>query len=142
MPVNQDFANLLAERQEFYISRQNYEIEDYFNKDTRENIAKFWRVLFQNEISYEMLRKELATQNYGFTLRGLFQQIDSNLDGFFNFNDLKAFIEKNGAFNASHTDIRGLLLKMGGYKNNRGKKDLNIGFVDFSEEFQVKLPQK
>ena len=81
------------------------------------------------------MRRELAQNTFGFSLRSLFQQIDLDLDGFFNSYDLKVFLEKNGAFKASNSDIRGLLLKMGGYKNNRGEKDMKIRFVDFAEEF-------
>lgn len=73
-------------------------------------------------------------------MRSLYQQIDLDMDGIITAHDLRVFLEKNGTFKASHVDIRGLALKMGGMKNNRGKKNLLITFNDFAEEFQVKLP--
>lgn len=68
-------------------------------------------------------------------MRSLFQQIDLDLDGIITCHDLRVFLEKNGTFKASHIDIRGLALKMGGFKNNRGKKYQTITFNDFAEEF-------
>ena len=93
---------------------------EYFHPETRQILANFYTIILASEYRYESLRRELSTDVYRSNLPSLFGEIDTDLNGKISENELLTFVEKNGAIRLTPMDVRGLFLKMGGLKQNRG----------------------
>ena len=107
LPINQDFAQLLISRPDFYMNRQEYEIENYFNPDTKVIIKKLFTKLLESEYQLERLRHRINALTY-FNLKSAFNQMDYNFDGLIEKNDFRQFLETSGVFNPTLIDIDGL----------------------------------
>lgn len=86
LPVTHEYASILASRPDFYMNRQEYDINNYFNLDTRHEIATFWSLLFDNEIKQELLRNEMRANHY-LQQKEIFNHMDYDSDGFVSKND-------------------------------------------------------
>ena len=63
LPVSKEYAALLTDRPDFYMSR-GVPARDFFNLDTRSEFRALWSALFKCERSSEVLRVSIRKRPY------------------------------------------------------------------------------
>lgn len=130
LPVSKEYAALLTDRPDFYMSR-GVPPSQFFNVDTRQEMRNLWAALFKCERSCEVLRTGLRARPY-FNLKAAFSFIDRNGMGQLALEDVREFLSNNGFF-ATERELQGIMQKCD--KSGDGR----ISFNEFIDEFQPKL---
>jgi Ca2+-binding EF-hand superfamily protein len=130
MPVSKEYAALLTDRPDIYMSR-GVPPSQFFNFDTRQELRNIWTALFKCERSCEVLRNGLRARPY-FNLKAAFSYLDRSGQGQVSLDDLREFLSNNGFF-ATERELQGVMIKCD--KNGNGR----ISFNEFIDEFQPKL---
>lgn len=130
LPVSKEYAALLTDRPDFYMSRQ-VPLTQFFNADTRAEFRSLWAALFKCERACEVLRTSLRQRPY-FNIKMAFQFMDANGSGHLTINELREFLANNGFF-ATERELQGLIQKCDKTGDNK------ISFHEFVDEFQPKL---
>ena len=130
LPVSREYAALLTDRPDYYMSRGVSPMQ-FFNHETRNEFRQLWSVMFKTERSCENLRQNLRSRPY-FNLKQAFAFMDTDLDGFLQIEDFREFLGNFG-FYATERELQGIIHKCD--KNVNGR----ITFAEFVDEFQPKL---
>lgn len=96
LPLSKEYAALLTDRPDFYMSR-GVPITQFFNHDTRDEMRKLWQSIFKIERSCESLRMNIRGRPY-FNLKQAFTFLDTDLDGFIVLDDIREFLASNGFY--------------------------------------------
>ena len=96
LPISKEYAALLTDRPDFYMSRQ-LPISQFFNADTRAEFRNLWASLFKCERACEVLRASLRQRPY-FNLKQAFAFMDINNNGSLSIIELRDFLANNGFF--------------------------------------------
>ena len=126
LPVSKEYAALLTDRPDFYLSR-GVPISQYFNMETRNEIRNLFSALFRVERSCETLRVTLRQRPY-FNIKEAFSFMDTDLDGYLTLEDFREFLANQG-FYATERELQGIVNKVD--RNNNGR----ITFAEFVDEF-------
>jgi hypothetical protein len=70
------------------MNRQEYELENYFNPETKAMIKTLFTKLLDSEYQLERLRNQINSFAY-FNLKSAFNQMDYNFDGKLQKDDLR-----------------------------------------------------
>lgn len=124
LPFSQEYAGLVTDRPDYYI-RRGCDVTHFFNCDTRSEFQSVWRAIIRAERAIENLRQQLTARPY-FTIRGAFEHIDRDGDGFIRSCDLRDMLADNG-FYATVRELAGLVHRLDQDKDNR------ISLAEFSE---------
>ena len=100
LPKNQEIAAILAGRPDFYMHRQELELQNYFNLDTKYEMSKLFETILNNEFEYERLRAQLQGMIY-FNVKEAFSHMDYDFKGYLSQEDFYKFLTTNGVFNPS-----------------------------------------
>jgi len=130
LPVSKEYAALLTDRPDFYMSR-GVPTSQFFNFETRNQLRQLFAALFKCERSCEALRVSLRQRPY-FNIKQAFSFMDTDMDGYLNLEDFRDFLANNG-FYATERELLGIMHKCD--RNNNGR----ITFSEFVDEFQPKL---
>lgn len=106
MPVSKEYAALLTDRPDFYMSR-GVPPSQFFNADTRSEMRNLWSSLFKCERSCEVLRTNIRARPY-FNIKSAFAFMDRNCDGYLSLDDLREFLSNNGFF-ATERELGGIM---------------------------------
>ena len=129
LPVSKEYAALLTDRPDFYMSR-GVPITQFFGHDTRNYMRSLWGCLFKVERACESLRVQLRQRPY-FNIKQAFSFMDTDLDGLIGLEDFREFLANNG-FYATERELQGIMHKI-------NPNHARITFSEFVDEFQPKL---
>ncbi len=130
LPFSPEYAGLVTDRPDFYI-RRGADAAHFFNCDTRAEFQNVWRTVLRAERAVEALRAQLKARPY-FTIRGAFEFIDRDGDGFVRGCDLRELLADHG-FYATERELAGLVHRLDRDRDNR------ISLAEFSEQLTPKL---
>ena len=130
LPVAKEYAALLTDRPDFYMSR-GVPLSQFFNHDTRSELRALWAALFKCERACEVLRVTLRQRPY-FNIKQAFSFMDRDCDGYVDLDDVREFLANTG-FYATERELQGIMTKCD--TNNNGR----ISFAEFVDEFSPKL---
>jgi Ca2+-binding EF-hand superfamily protein len=126
-------SSTVKSRSAYYMTR-GYPRNEYFARDTREQLLKTFKVHFSVESSAEYLRKRLLRRP-GFNISDAFQAVDVDNNGYLTRDEFKKLL-RDHRFYATEEEVTWLVDR---YDRNQ---DGRISYSEFMDEILPKSPNR
>ena len=132
-PKSSSHSLTLTSRSAYYL-HHSYPKNEYFTRDTREQLLKTFKVHFSVEESAELLRKRLMRRP-NFSAHDAFTACDTDKNGYITRDEFKNILREYG-FYATDSEVSWLVDR---YDRNH---DGRISYSEFIEEILPKSPSR
>jgi Ca2+-binding EF-hand superfamily protein len=133
-PKSSHHSGMLNGRRAHYMHQNHLERRDFFDRETRDQFLKAWRVHLTVEESAELLRKRLGRRPK-FSAHDAFSAVDADNNGYLTRDEFGDILKEYG-FYASSEEISWLIDR---YDKNR---DGRISYSEFLDEILPKSPSR